>query len=90
MLAEQPTRLHLPNPSLTSPLLHTAMLSQLLRYDFLRPAPHPASHHPQVPFLLKLTLREYQHIGLDWLVTIYKKRLNGILADEVRVWGHTV
>ena len=39
---------------------------------------------PQVPFLLKLTLREYQHIGMDWLVTMYKKRLNGILADEVR------
>lgn len=38
----------------------------------------------QVPFLLKLPLREYQHIGMDWLVTMYKKRLNGILADEVR------
>jgi hypothetical protein len=37
----------------------------------------------QVPFLLKLPLREYQHIGMDWLVTMYKKRLNGILADEV-------
>jgi SNF2 family DNA or RNA helicase len=39
----------------------------------------------QVPFLLKMSLREYQHVGLDWMVTIYKKRLNGILADEVRV-----
>jgi hypothetical protein len=38
----------------------------------------------QVPFLLKANLREYQQIGLDWLVTIYKKKLNGILADEVR------
>lgn len=37
----------------------------------------------QVPFLLKYALREYQHIGLDWLVNIYKKKLNGILADEV-------
>jgi SNF2 family DNA or RNA helicase len=36
-----------------------------------------------VPFLLKFPLREYQHIGLDGLVTIYRKRLNGILADEV-------
>jgi hypothetical protein len=36
-----------------------------------------------VPFLLKGSLREYQHIGLDWLVTLYKKRLNGILADEM-------
>lgn len=37
----------------------------------------------KVPFLLKHTLREYQHIGLDWLVTMYEKRLNGILADEM-------
>lgn len=36
-----------------------------------------------VPFLLKHTLREYQHIGLDWLVTMYEKGLNGILADEM-------
>ncbi|KAL9265328.1 PHOTOPERIOD-INDEPENDENT EARLY FLOWERING 1-like protein [Drosera capensis] len=35
------------------------------------------------PFLLKYPLREYQHIGLDWLVTMYEKRLNGILADEM-------
>ena len=32
------------------------------------------------PFLLKGTLREYQHIGLDWLVTLYHKRLNGGLG----------
>ena len=37
----------------------------------------------QVPFLLKHTLREYQHIGLDWLVSLYHKHLNGILADEM-------
>ena len=36
-----------------------------------------------VPFLLKHTLREYQHIGLDWLVSLYEKRINGILADEM-------
>ena len=36
-----------------------------------------------VPFLLKHTLREYQHIGLDWLVAMYERRLNGILADEM-------
>jgi hypothetical protein len=28
-------------------------------------------------------MREYQHIGLDWLMTIYTRRLNGILADEM-------
>lgn len=37
----------------------------------------------RIPFLLKHTLREYQHIGLDWLVTMYEKGLNGILADEM-------
>lgn len=43
----------------------------------------------KVPFLLKHTLREYQHIGLDWLVAMYKKQLNGILADEMGL-GKTI
>lgn len=38
-----------------------------------------------IPFLLKHTLREYQHIGLDWLVTMHDRKLNGILADEVGI-----
>ncbi|KAG7668752.1 hypothetical protein Ndes2437B_g07158 [Nannochloris sp. 'desiccata'] len=42
-----------------------------------------------VPFLLKGQLREYQHIGLDWLVTLYHRRLNGILADEMGL-GKTI
>lgn len=41
------------------------------------------------PFLVKYPLREYQHIGLDWLVTMYEKRLNGILADEMGL-GKTI
>ncbi|XP_062112226.1 protein PHOTOPERIOD-INDEPENDENT EARLY FLOWERING 1 isoform X3 [Humulus lupulus] len=41
------------------------------------------------PFLLKFPLREYQHIGLDWLVAMYEKRLNGILADEMGL-GKTI
>uniref|UniRef100_A0A7N1A0R7 DNA helicase n=1 Tax=Kalanchoe fedtschenkoi TaxID=63787 RepID=A0A7N1A0R7_KALFE len=41
------------------------------------------------PFLLKFSLREYQHIGLDWLVTMYENRLNGILADEMGL-GKTI
>jgi len=36
-----------------------------------------------VPFLLRATLREYQREGLDWLVALYEKQLNGILADEM-------
>ncbi|XP_024535951.1 protein PHOTOPERIOD-INDEPENDENT EARLY FLOWERING 1 [Selaginella moellendorffii] len=43
----------------------------------------------KIPFLLKHSLREYQHIGLDWLVTMYEKRLNGILADEMGL-GKTI
>lgn len=42
-----------------------------------------------VPFLLKHTLREYQHIGLDWLVTMFERKLNGILADEMGL-GKTI
>jgi len=44
---------------------------------------------PRCPFLLKHSLREYQHVGLDWLVTMYEKRLNGILADEMGL-GKTI
>ena len=43
----------------------------------------------KVPFLLRGTLREYQHIGLDWLVAMDEKRLNGILADEMGL-GKTI
>lgn len=43
----------------------------------------------KVPFLLKHSLREYQHIGLDWLVTMYERKLNGILADEMGL-GKTI
>ncbi|XP_069591346.1 helicase SRCAP isoform X2 [Ranitomeya imitator] len=42
-----------------------------------------------VPFLLRGELREYQHIGLEWLVTMYEKKLNGILADEMGL-GKTI
>ncbi|XP_054168303.1 helicase domino-like isoform X2 [Oppia nitens] len=43
----------------------------------------------KVPFLLKHELREYQHIGLDWLSAMYDKKLNGILADEMGL-GKTI
>lgn len=36
-----------------------------------------------VPFLLRGTLREYQHFGLDWLAGLYNNKTNGILADEM-------
>uniref|UniRef100_A0A1I8HXF3 Helicase domino n=1 Tax=Macrostomum lignano TaxID=282301 RepID=A0A1I8HXF3_9PLAT len=43
-----------------------------------------------IPHLLRGgSLREYQIVGLDWLATLYDKRLNGILADEMGL-GKTI
>ena len=49
------------------------------------------SVHVELPFLLsrRLVLREYQHIGLNWLVSLHERRLNGILADEMGL-GKTI
>eukprot|EP00940_MAST-03C_sp_MAST-3C-sp2_P000876 g876.t1 len=43
------------------------------------------------PFLMsrRLKLRDYQRAGLDWLVSLHDRRLNGILADEMGL-GKTV
>ncbi|KAJ8605217.1 hypothetical protein CTAYLR_000458 [Chrysophaeum taylorii] len=43
------------------------------------------------PYLLdsKLSLRPYQHVGLNWLASMHARRLNGILADEMGL-GKTV
>ncbi|KAI1497204.1 SNF2 family N-terminal domain-containing protein [Biscogniauxia marginata] len=51
----------------------------------------PQSHVPktEVPFLLRGSLREYQHYGLDWLAGLYKNQTNGILADEMGL-GKTI
>ncbi|KAH6675276.1 SNF2 family domain-containing protein [Plectosphaerella plurivora] len=43
----------------------------------------------EVPFLLRGTLREYQHFGLDWLAGLYANNTNGILADEMGL-GKTI
>ena len=42
-----------------------------------------------VPSLLRGTLREYQHFGLDWLAGLYATETNGILADEMGL-GKTI
>jgi helicase SWR1 len=39
--------------------------------------------HTTLPFLLHGQLREYQHVGLDWLASLYDNNTNGILADEM-------
>ncbi|KAL7273027.1 swr1 complex component [Rhizina undulata] len=42
-----------------------------------------------IPMLLRGTLREYQHYGLDWLAGLYTNKTNGILADEMGL-GKTI
>ncbi|KAL8364805.1 hypothetical protein RB595_003873 [Gaeumannomyces hyphopodioides] len=42
-----------------------------------------------IPSLLRGTLREYQHYGLDWLAGLYVNNTNGILADEMGL-GKTI
>ncbi|MCJ1426207.1 swr1 complex component [Sticta canariensis] len=52
----------------------------------------PVSTNPlktPVPSLLRGTLREYQHFGLDWLAGLYANCTNGILADEMGL-GKTI
>uniref|UniRef100_A0A7N8YD84 E1A binding protein p400 n=1 Tax=Mastacembelus armatus TaxID=205130 RepID=A0A7N8YD84_9TELE len=48
-----------------------------------------SSARSAAPFLLHGSLREYQQIGVDWLANLYKKHLNGILADETGL-GKTI
>jgi len=43
----------------------------------------------EIPALLRGTLREYQHGGLDWLANLYESNTNGILADEMGL-GKTI
>ncbi|KAL2042163.1 hypothetical protein N7G274_005351 [Stereocaulon virgatum] len=52
----------------------------------------PVSNNPlktPIPSLLRGTLREYQHYGLDWLAGLYAAGTNGILADEMGL-GKTI
>ena len=51
--------------------------------------PPPLQVRTPVPFLLRHKLRDYQHIGLDWLVMMHERKLNGILADEMGL-GKTI
>ena len=63
-------------PGLPSPALRFMLL--MLPLSTPTPTPLPSLTPPkQTPFLIKGVLREYQQIGVDWLVTLYHKRLNG-------------
>ncbi|KAI9677196.1 MAG: swr1 complex component [Trizodia sp. TS-e1964] len=62
--------------------------------DSLHPSstttPQPTFHiKTPIPSLLRGTLREYQHYGLDWLAGLYLNHTNGILADEMGL-GKTI
>lgn len=48
-----------------------------------------AAPRTPVPAMLRGTLREYQHEGLDWLAKLYANQTNGILADEMGL-GKTI
>lgn len=55
-----------------------------------RSTPQPTSTlKTPIPHLLRGTLREYQHDGLDWLAGLYNAGTNGILADEMGL-GKTI
>ncbi|KAI9817252.1 MAG: swr1 complex component [Pycnora praestabilis] len=51
--------------------------------------PQPTALKTPIPSLLRGTLREYQHYGLDWLAGLYSNHTNGILADEMGL-GKTI
>ncbi|KAK0702543.1 SNF2 family N-terminal domain-containing protein [Apiosordaria backusii] len=52
-------------------------------------SPQQDTPRTEIPFLLRGTLREYQHHGLDWLAALYANNTNGILADEMGL-GKTI
>lgn len=63
---------------------------QLSRQVTQSATPQPGTNlKTPVPFLLRGTLREYQHYGLDWLAGLYANNTNGILADEMGL-GKTI
>ncbi len=48
----------------------------------LAKAPPSSSRISTPTGLLRGTLRDYQYAGMQWLITLYKNNVNGILADE--------
>ncbi|KAK0750035.1 SNF2 family N-terminal domain-containing protein, partial [Schizothecium vesticola] len=64
-------------------------LLNVSKTDSRSTSPLPAVPKTEIPFLLRGTLREYQHLGLDWLAALYANNTNGILADEMGL-GKTI
>ena len=79
------------------PILKHSPMATVTPLDPLRLQSHslpttPVSTNPlktPIPSLLRGTLREYQHFGLDWLAGLYANGTNGILADEMGL-GKTI
>lgn len=88
-----PSRSQSPKTSDTKPSdIETTPSGDLLdahKDDSRSVSPLPSAPKTEVPFLLRGTLREYQHYGLDWLAGLYKNNTNGILADEMGL-GKTI
>ncbi|KAL8735322.1 MAG: hypothetical protein Q9166_000867 [cf. Caloplaca sp. 2 TL-2023] len=75
-----------------SPLHHLMNIDSADHYHNDSLPTTPVSTKPlrtPVPSLLRGTLREYQHFGLDWLAGLYANGTNGILADEMGL-GKTI
>jgi helicase SWR1 len=91
--APTPSRSQSPKTSDTKPSdVETTPSGDLLdphKDDSRSVSPLPGAPKTEVPFLLRGTLREYQHYGLDWLAGLYKNNTNGILADEMGL-GKTI
>ena len=83
---------HTANPNKPSPLARLTNSDAEMEVSQDSLPVTPVSSQPlktQVPTLLRATLREYQHFGLDWLAGLYANRTNGILADEMGL-GKTI
>ncbi|KAK0712956.1 SNF2 family N-terminal domain-containing protein [Lasiosphaeria miniovina] len=67
----------------------SASLLNVPKTDSRSTSPQPTVPKTEIPSLLRGTLREYQHHGLDWLAALYANKTNGILADEMGL-GKTI
>jgi len=67
------------NPTEYAKVKDDVYMTELLSDDVMK----SVEPHTAIPFLLHGQLREYQHIGLDWLTSLYDNNTNGILADEM-------
>ena len=83
---------HMVNPNKPSPLARLTNSDNEMDVHSDSLPVTPVSSQPlkvQIPSLLRATLREYQHFGLDWLAGLYANGTNGILADEMGL-GKTI